>query len=53
MAPGDEAILEALISINAGLGRRSEALSYAQQLRVLRPDDPAVERLVRQLRQGQ
>ncbi len=47
--PANVDILVALTTFNRDAGRRGEALKHARALQVLRPADPSVERLVREL----
>lgn len=49
-APGDADLLYALVYVNATSGRIPEALAALAELRRLRPDDPRLGQLERQLR---
>ena len=52
-APGDPDLLYALVYVNATSGRIPQALSALAELRRLRPDDPRLGQLERQLRGNQ
>ncbi|MEA3276077.1 MAG: tetratricopeptide repeat protein [Pseudomonadota bacterium] len=47
--PGDQEILYALVTFNRDGGHLRAALQYARKLQELIPDNPAVDRLVREL----
>jgi Flp pilus assembly protein TadD len=47
--PNDPELLYALVSTHAEAGDRDRALNYARRLAEVRPDDPNVQALVRQL----
>jgi tetratricopeptide (TPR) repeat protein len=50
--PGDREILQALISFSREAGDATAALSYAEQLAVVTPDDQRLAALIRELRQS-
>lgn len=47
--PGDIETTSALVLYNREVGKLGAALAYARQMQRLRPNDPSVERLVREL----
>ncbi len=51
--PADRDILMALTTISRDVGRRTDALSYAQALRRRYPDDPNAAALIRELSTAQ
>jgi cytochrome c-type biogenesis protein CcmH/NrfG len=50
--PGDREILQMLISFSREAGDATAALTYAEQLAVLMPDDQRLVALIRELRQS-
>ena len=47
--PHDQDILTALVTINRDTGNRQTALAYARELSALRPNDPSITNLRREL----
>jgi Flp pilus assembly protein TadD len=50
--PADRQVLEALIAFERDRGNFPAAISYAQQLVELAPDDPSAKSILAQLQQG-
>jgi predicted CXXCH cytochrome family protein len=50
--PNDRSILSALVSFNRAAGDASAALGYAERLAVITPGDPALTRLIDELRRA-
>ncbi len=50
--PNDRSILSALVAFNRTDGDAEAALTYAQRLAVITPDDPSLTRLIDELRQA-
>jgi len=50
--PADRQVLEALVAFERDLGNLPAAITYAQQLVQLVPDDPSAKAMLAQLQQG-